>query len=77
MSESDGALGDDSSSEVLERGSLHLVVTEVVSVGGGAEQNKNKQKKFSRLICEGLRRVWTELRSCESRGGRPGFPSWT
>ena len=45
MSESDGALGDDSSSEVLERGSLHLVVTEVVSVGGGAEQRKKKKEK--------------------------------
>ena len=62
--ELDGASGDDSSSESLERGSLHLVVTEAVSVGGGAEQRKKiVLVLFSRPFCEGLRRVWTELRT--------------
>ena len=81
MSESDGDLGDDLLSEVLERGSLHLVVTEVISVGGGAEQRKKKGKQvivlFSRPICEGLRRsgqssgvVKVEVDVLGSRPGR-------
>ena len=35
---SDGALGGDPSLEVLKSGALHLAVTEVVPVGGGADQ---------------------------------------
>lgn len=49
-----GAWEDDSSFEVLEHGSLHLVITEVIPVGGGAN------KKSSGTVCflsEGLRRV--------------------
>ena len=43
--ELDGALGGDPSSKVLKRGGLHLVVTEVVPVGGGAD------KKSFQLCC--------------------------
>ena len=35
---SDGALGGDPSLEVLKSGGLHLVVTEVVPVSGGADK---------------------------------------
>ena len=38
----DGALGGDPSFEVLERGGLHLVVTEVDLVGGGEDNNKKE-----------------------------------
>ena len=38
--ELDGALGGDPSSEVLKRGGLHLVVTEVVPVDGDADETK-------------------------------------
>ena len=54
--ELDGALGGDPSSKILKRGGLHLVVTEVVPVGGSAD---NKQKKSSCVVMylsEGLRR---------------------
>ena len=43
--ELDGALGGDLSFEVLKRGGLHLVVTEVVPIGGGAD------KKSFQLCC--------------------------
>ena len=50
----DGAWGDDSSFEVLEHGGLHLVVTEVVPVGGGANK---KGSGTVRYLSEGLRMV--------------------
>ena len=37
---SNGALGGDPSLEVLKCGGLHLVVTEVVPVGGGADKKR-------------------------------------
>ena len=37
---SDGALGDDPSLEVLKSWGLHLVVTEVVPVGSGADKER-------------------------------------
>ena len=37
---SDGALGDDPLLEVLKCGGLHLVVSEVVPVGGGADKER-------------------------------------
>ena len=40
--ELDGALGGEPSSEVLKGGGLHLVVTEVVPVGGGAGPPKKE-----------------------------------
>ena len=39
--ELDGALGGDPSSEVLKRGGLHLVVTDVVPVCGWCGQEKS------------------------------------
>ena len=36
-----GALGGDLSSEVLRHGGLHLVVTEVVPISGGATKKKS------------------------------------
>ena len=61
---SNGALGGDQSFEVLECGGLHLVVTEVVPVSGGADNNKKERKKeflcYSVYLSEGLRRaVWS------------------
>ena len=38
--ELDGALGGDLSFEVLKHGGLHLVVTEVVSLGGDADKKE-------------------------------------
>ena len=38
--ELDGALGGDPSSEVLKRGGLHLIVTEVVPIDGDADETK-------------------------------------
>ena len=38
--ELDGALGGNPSFEVLEHGGLHLVVTKVVPVSGGADKKK-------------------------------------
>jgi len=38
--ELDGALGGDLSFEVLKHGGLHLVVTEVVSLGGDADKKR-------------------------------------
>ena len=38
--ELDGAFGGDPSSEVLKRGGLHLVITEVAPVGGGEATKK-------------------------------------
>ena len=40
--ELDGALSGDPPFEVLKGGGLHLVVTEVVPVGGGADNNKKE-----------------------------------
>ena len=37
---SDGALGDNPLLEVLKCGGLHLVITEVVPVGGGADKER-------------------------------------
>ena len=41
--ELDGDFGGDPSSEVRRRGGLHLVVTEVVPVGGGADKKRKKR----------------------------------
>ena len=50
--ELDGAWGDDLLFEVLECGGLHLVITEVVPVSGGAD--KNKQTKNRVLVLSGI-----------------------
>ena len=50
--ELNGALGGDPSSEVLRRGDLHLVVTEVVPVGGGADKKSSCAVQY---LNEGLR----------------------
>ena len=50
----DGALGGNLSFEVLKCGDLHLVITEVVPVGGGTDQ---KSSCAVRYLSEGLRRV--------------------
>ena len=42
--ELDGARGGDPLSEVFKRGGLHLVVTEVVPVAGGADNNNNNKE---------------------------------
>ena len=44
---SDGALGGDPSLEVLKHGGLQLVVTEVVPIGGGADNKKRVLVLFS------------------------------
>ena len=53
------ALGGDSSCEVLKRGGLHLVVTEVVPAGDGPDKKKKKEKKKKsscvQYLNEGLR----------------------
>ena len=60
---SDGALGRDPLLEVL--GGLHLVVTDVVPVCGGADNNKKKRekKKKSSYVVQclngKLRMVWS------------------
>ena len=38
--ELDGAFSGDSSSEVLKRGDLHLVITEVIPTGCGVDRKK-------------------------------------
>ena len=43
--ELDGARGGDPLSEVFKRGGLHLVVTEVVPVGDGADKKEKEKKK--------------------------------
>ena len=43
--ELDGTRGGDQSFEVLKRGGLHLVVTEVVPVGDGADKKEKEKKK--------------------------------
>ena len=58
--ELDGVLGGDPLFEVLKRGGLHLVVTEVIPIGGGADKDwhippppppkKKKKKKFRVLF---------------------------
>ena len=53
--ELDSALVGDPSSEVLKHGGLHLVITEVVPVGGGADQ---KKRVLVQYLSEGLRKVW-------------------
>ena len=50
----DGALGGNLSFEVLRCGDLHLVITEVVPVGGGTDQ---KSSCAVHHLSEGLRRV--------------------
>ena len=64
--ELDDALGGDLLFEVLKGGGLHQVVTEVVPVGGGADQKKKKEREKKgksscavRYLSEGLRRVWS------------------
>ena len=55
-----GVLGGDPSYEVLKRGGLHLVVTEVVPSGGGADK-KEKRKKSScavQYLSEGHTLFW-------------------
>ena len=54
----DGALGGNPSFEVLKCGDLHLVITEVVPVGGGTDQ---KSSCAVRYLSERLRRVWSCL----------------
>ena len=39
---SDGALGGDPLLEVLKCGGLHLVITEVVPIGGGVDKKKKR-----------------------------------
>ena len=50
MRELDGVWGGDLSFEVLEHGSLHLVITEVVPVSGGAKKNQKKQTNILRTF---------------------------
>ena len=40
MCKSDGALGDDPLFEVLKCGGLHLVITDVAPIGGGASKER-------------------------------------
>ncbi len=42
MSELDGAWGGDQLFEVLKHGDLHLVFTQVVPVGGGADKKEKR-----------------------------------
>ena len=55
---SDGALGGDPSLEVLKCGGLHLVITEVVPIGGGVDKKK-KSSCVVQYLSEELRRVWS------------------
>ena len=57
----DGSWGGDPSFEVLKRGNLHLVVTEVVPVRGGADQHRKVLVLISISVSEGLRRVWSSV----------------
>ena len=52
MCELDDALGGNLSFEVLKHGGLHLVVTEVVSLGGDAD--KKKSSCAVQYLSEGL-----------------------
>ena len=49
MCKSDGALGGVPLLEVFRCRGLHLVVTEVVPIGGGADNNK-KRKERKRVL---------------------------
>ena len=53
------ALGGSPSSEVFKRGGLHLVVTEVVPISGGADKKKEKKKGSCAVqyLNEGPRKV--------------------
>ena len=53
MCKSDGALGGIPLLEVFRCRGLHLVVTEVVPIGGGADSNNNnnKRRKKESLCC--------------------------
>ena len=53
MCKSDGALGGVPLLEVFRCRGLHLVVTEVVPIGGGADSNNNnkKRRKKESLCC--------------------------
>ena len=56
--ELDGAFGGDSSSEVLKRGDLHLVITEVIPIGGGVDRKKKKKNYCAvQYLNEGLSSV--------------------
>ena len=66
MCKSDGALGGVPLLEVFRCRGLHLVVTEVVPIGGGADSNNNnnkKKKKKSPYVVQclsgELRMVWS------------------
>ena len=48
--ESDGALGGNPSFEVLKHGGLHLVVSEVVPISGGADNKKRVLVLLSSLF---------------------------
>ena len=48
--ELDGVWSGDLSFEVLEHGSLHLVITDVVPVSGGAKKEKKKKREFKRTF---------------------------
>ena len=56
---SDGALRGDPLLEVLMSGGLHLVVTEVVPIGGGA--GKEKSSYVVQCLSGELRMVWIFL----------------
>ena len=56
--ELDGGFGGDPPFEVLKRGGLHLVVTEMVPVGGGADKKKRSSCAVQYLN-EGLGRLWS------------------
>ena len=62
MSQLNGALGGDPSSEVLKRGCLHLVVSEVVPIGGGMVRTTTKkeeeEKKEEFLCCSVFGNYW-------------------
>ena len=45
------ALGGSPSSEVFKRGGLHLVVTEVVPISGGADKKTKTKKEEEKFLC--------------------------
>ena len=52
--------GGNQSFEVLKRGGLHLVITEVVPVSGGADKKQNKKAScVVQCLSGGLRSVWS------------------
>ena len=54
--ESDGDVGGHPSFEVLKCEGLHLVITEVVSTGGGVDKTKKKSSYVVQYLSEELRR---------------------